>query len=90
MFGYGKDKKYVSFPFDWLKPAEAKWDFEPSMYGSGNTGFILKNDRWYYYNKIAWLRKYILKEEPIFWMNPRYKKPNIIRAWLYKQCIKFI
>jgi hypothetical protein len=45
MFGYGKQKKYESFPFDWLKPGEAKWNFKQST--SGNWSKPL-NGNWKY------------------------------------------
>lgn len=59
MFGYGKDKKYVSFPHDWIKPGEL-------LYDSGGEKIIKGNMQ--ELTELAAHRRDVQKLEPVFWM----------------------
>jgi len=62
MFGYGKFRKYVSFPFDWLKPGEFSCD---------SAGYFTKRQK-ANMRIIAFIRRFIMLKQPIFWI--RVKK----------------
>lgn len=60
MFGYGKDDKYVSFPYDWIKPGEFRC--EPN--GSWKPEIMVEMV------KLGTHRRDVEMLEPIFWMKP--------------------
>lgn len=66
MFGYGKDKKYESFPYDWIKPKEIQYDWTRFDFGEIGT-FLIKGGMYEFYIRPCF-RKYILMLPAIFWM----------------------
>ena len=49
----------LSFPHDWTKPGEIRYD---------STGLRLTKGYWPWVCVRALLRRYVLRREPIFWM----------------------
>lgn len=82
MFGYGKDPKYVSFPFDWIEPGEpAKLANE--LYQAGSLMFNTPTDYAGFLVKKVENRMLKIAEErrasglePVYWMKPPKKDGN--------------
>ena len=63
LWGYGKSKEYWDYPWDWIIPVERLYDRKTGMK-------MIKGKYWT--DVLAFIRRYILRKEPVFWMKPSY------------------